>query len=58
MPSHSHIIGGTGTFGTAGAWEYYLGTNNPSKRSSAVGGSEAHSNLSPYETAYMWKRTG
>ena len=49
MPSHNHIIGGTGTFGTGGNSEFYLGSNNTSKRSSSVGGGQAHNNLQPYQ---------
>ena len=70
MPSHTHdfVIGGQalviGTFkdtiptdsgiGAEGYWKDY--SKNLSSLNS-TGGSQAHNNLQPYITVYMWKRT-
>ena len=60
MPSHSHQLG---WWGVATA---QIGTNlsnlwrgdSPSfKTTTSAGGGQAHNNLQPYITCYMWKRT-
>ncbi len=67
MPSHSHdIVDGTEGYvaavsGTASSGYVVQTTNTASykRRITTVnmGGSEAHNNMPPYLTVYMWKRT-
>lgn len=62
MPSHAHkIIGGCvqGLVPTAtGAFLPSVFTSlDPDQHIASTGGSQAHNNLPPYITCYMWKRT-
>ena len=61
MPSHSHDVnsgatvfangGANDVSQTAGSRTYtYLGINN-------TGGGQAHNNMPPYKTVYIWERT-
>lgn len=64
MPSHQHIVS---TGAKTVAWapgnfvlSYQYQSQNPSATTEAVkntGGSQAHNNMPPYLTVYMWKRT-
>lgn len=51
IPSHTHA---KGTLATASAGAH---THTISGSTAATGGGGAHSNLQPYITCYMWKRT-
>ena len=70
MPNHTHRIPDQLTTDSSGfeayTWNDYmnLGQNRAKKGSKYwwsiveyVGGSQAHNNLQPYITTYMWKRT-
>lgn len=67
MPSHNHTMGvfnstsGISENGQTGLWISGGGetatTFGESTPSSDVGGGQAHTNLQPYITCYMWKRT-
>ena len=59
MPSHQH---GVGIFGDAGGpFGYNIQTlsigSQQNVTTEAKGGDQAHNNLQPYITCYMWKRT-
>lgn len=66
MPPHNHAVwagyGDTGTgdslryqhwAGTARGWKYSLSSQNTI---STEGGGQAHNNLQPYITVYVWRR--
>lgn len=69
MPSHSHIpdngvamkrSGPNNSWpntGNSGVGYYVYNTNDSSITSTSSGGNEAHNNLQPYITCYMWRRT-
>lgn len=65
MPSHGHTSYYYNSSGTL-SWGYNYSNGNGKETSSTTpstsgigltGGSEAHNNLQPYITVYMWKRT-
>lgn len=57
MPSHNHSI----TVGYTGSGSPHLNYSNNSGdgelTTNNTGGAQAHNNLQPYITCYMWKRT-
>lgn len=61
MPSHSHQIGrdndvaGGGLYGSV--HDGGVSTAQVKVDTSSTGGSQAHNNMPPYLTVYMWKRT-
>ena len=70
MPSHSHAINtydGRNLDTSAGYWFHLIITPNSSRSAdvptgvephlSSTGGGQAHNNMPPYLTVYMWKRT-
>ena len=60
IPSHHHTIvpvanySGSRAEGHTTGWEK---SSTTSQNTSDVGGGKAHTNLQPYQTLYMWKRT-
>lgn len=54
LPSHTHPANNFG--GASGAWGVTAGASYGTV-SGATGGDQAHNNLQPYITCYMWKRT-
>jgi hypothetical protein len=58
MPSHIHnlTVYGEGTNGT-GLVETLSGETLHSLQTTQTGGAQAHNNMPPYLTVYMWKRT-
>ena len=61
MPSHQHGIrlewDDTVGWGPINATSGANANINDGHKTAAVGGSQAHNNLQPYITCYMWKRT-
>lgn len=62
MPAHSHVIDGTGTSAietlpNTRVWMGWVGTTNTTRSTNSEGGGQAHNNLQPYITVFMWKRT-
>lgn len=60
MPAHAHNLATSSEDGTHIDGYYKVGSynkNNDNLTTSIVGGSQAHNNLSPYITVYMWERT-
>ncbi len=60
MPSHTHRLN-RGNYGNARAEEVSYSNGNSTQWTSvpveSTGGGQAHNNLQPYITCYMWKRT-
>lgn len=62
IPSHVHHIQKTAMFGEGNTGWNFISTSNGDwkgyhKDTDATGGGQAHNNLQPYITCYMWKRT-
>ena len=61
MPSHTHSITDkfnvSGTSATAQAYCLGVTTNTGNLVTGSAGGGQPHTNLQPYITCYMWKRT-
>lgn len=58
IPSHYHIVQRSTSYGTEG---YAYGGNwtvgNQTLRTNDTGGGQAHNNMPPYKTVYIWERT-
>lgn len=61
MPSHTHRTGiqpdKAGNYNDGGSSAYVLFDQTSGKETTTTGGSQAHNNIQPYITCYMWKRT-
>ena len=58
MPSHSHAAQDLATRDEGASWVGAAGTSAKANRQTLpTGGDQAHNNLQPYITCYMWKRT-
>ncbi len=58
MPSHAHGNKVGWTTGTAEAIDYSQNNGTNSLATNFTGGDQAHNNLQPYFTCYIWLRTG
>ncbi len=60
IPSHSHkqryCTNDFGQEGTSGNWTFARATGQNQMNTFSTGGGEAHNNMPPYLTVYMWKR--
>lgn len=59
MPSHEHrlVNANTGGYSMGFSIQYQDRGYDGNFYTDSKGGSEAHNNLQPYITCYMWKRT-
>ena len=61
IPSHTHkqryCTNDFGQEGTSGNWTFARATGQTQMNTFSTGGGEAHNNMPPYLTVYMWKRS-
>lgn len=58
MPSHTHGLTGAASTGTTGHSLVYQEKQYQFLNTAPSGGGQAHNNMPPYLSVYMWKRTG
>jgi len=57
MPAHTHTYGKSTTGESMSIHDIYGLRGAATTNTSSTGGGQAHNNLQPYITVYMWKRT-
>ena len=55
MPSHNHV--GLTEYTATGSGNTSRRAGGPNQRTGSTGGGEAHNNLQPYITVFMWRRS-